>query len=406
MQTDDVNLKKRAESAVSKKAAFGEDFELEKYEEGSKLSKHIENLQTLDEDSKKTLLQVGVVPSEEGRSGSFLVVDNTVTHSSLKDKNVELMSTHKALEKYEWLKDYSWKLVQVDADKYTAKAYLEDADGYFVRVPAGKKSTMPVQTCLMLGSKKVSQTVHNIIVVEKEASLDIITGCTSKKGVEEGLHLGITEMYVKKGATLNFTMIHNWAEQIGVRPRTVVHVEEGGTYISNYICLKPVRSVQAYPTVKLEGKGAVTRLSTIAIAHPGSELDLGSRAIFNAPETRAELISRTITIGGRIIARGEMIANAKGAKGHLECKGLVLGKGSQLAIPILEANIDDVELTHEAAVGKIAKDQVEYLMARGLTEEEAVGMIVRGFLDVGIRGIPDELRNEIENTITQTAFGS
>jgi len=406
MQTDDVNLKKRAESAVSKKAAFGEDFELEKYEEGSKLSKHIENLQTLDEDSKKTLLQVGVVPSEEGRSGSFLVVDNTVSHSSLKDKNVELMSTHKALEKYEWLKDYSWKLVQVDADKYTAKAYLEDADGYFVRVPAGKKSTMPVQTCLMLGSKKVSQTVHNIIVVEKEASLDIITGCTSKKGVEEGLHLGITEMYVKKGATLNFTMIHNWAEQIGVRPRTVVHVEEGGTYISNYICLKPVRSVQAYPTVKLEGKGAVTRLSTIAIAHPGSELDLGSRAIFNAPETRAELISRTITIGGRIIARGEMIANVKGAKGHLECKGLVLGKGSQLAIPILEANIDDVELTHEAAVGKIAKDQVEYLMARGLTEEEAVGMIVCGFLDVGIRGIPDELRNEIENTITQTAFGS
>jgi Fe-S cluster assembly scaffold protein SufB len=405
MPTDDVNLKKRATSAANKKAAFGEDFELEKYEEGSKISRPIENLQTLDEDSKKTLLQVGVVPSEEGRSGSFLVLDNAVSHSSQKDKNVELMSTHKALEKYDWLKDYSWKLVQVDADKYTAKTYLEDADGYFVRVPAGKKSSMPVQTCLMLGSKKVSQTVHNIIVVEEEASLDIITGCTSKRGVEEGLHLGITEMYVKKGATLNFTMIHNWAEQIGVRPRTVVNVEEGGTYISNYICLKPVRSVQAYPTVRLNGKGAVTRLNTIAIAHSGSELDLGSRAIFNAPETRAELVSRTITIGGKMIARGEMIANEKGAKGHLECKGLVIGKGSQLAIPVLEANVDDVELTHEAAVGKIAKDQVEYLMARGISEEEAVGMIVRGFLDVGIRGIPEELKADIENTIAQTAFG-
>jgi Fe-S cluster assembly scaffold protein SufB len=405
MQTDNVNLKKRAESAASKKAAYGEDFELEKFEEGSKISKPVENLQTLDEDSKKTLLQVGVVPSEEGRSGSFLVLDNAVSHTSLKDKNVELMSTHKALKKYEWLKDYSWKLVQVDADKYTAKTYLEDADGYFVRVPAGKKSSMPVQTCLMLDSKKVSQTVHNIIVVEEGATLDIITGCTSRKGVEEGLHMGISEMYVKKGATLNFTMIHNWAEQIGVRPRTVVQVEEGGTYVSNYICLKPVRSVQMYPTVRLEGKGAVTRLNTIAIAHSGSELDLGSRAIFNAPETKAELVSRTITIGGRVIARGEMIANEKGAKGHLECKGLVLGKGSQLAIPILDANIDDVELTHEAAVGKIAKDQVEYLMARGLTEEEAVGMIVRGFLDVGIRGIPDELKKEIEDTISQTAFG-
>ncbi len=407
MQTDEVNLKKRAESAASKKAAFGEDFELDKFEKGSKVSKPIEDLETLDEESKKTLLHVGVVANEEGRSGSFLIRDNTVSHSSLKNKDVELMSTHKALEKYEWLKDYSWKLVQVDADKYTAKTYLEDADGYFIRMPAGKKSSLPVQTCLMLDSKKVSQTVHNIIIVEEGASLDIITGCTSRKGVEEGLHMGISEMYVKKGATLNFTMIHNWAEQIGVRPRTVIHVEEGGTYVSNYICLKPVRSVQTYPTVRLEGKGAITRLNTIAIAHPGSELDLGSRAIFNAPGTKAELISRTITIGGRIVARGEMIANAKGSKGHLECKGLVLtDKGSQLAIPILEANVDDVELTHEAAVGKIAKDQVEYLMARGLSEEEAVGMIVRGFLDVGIRGIPDELKKEIEETITQTAFGT
>ncbi|AKB83864.1 Iron-sulfur cluster assembly protein SufB [Methanosarcina barkeri 3] len=406
MQTDEVNLKKRAESAVEKKAAFGKDIELEKFEEGSRVSRPIEDLQTLDEESKRTLLQVGVVPSEEGRSGSLLVLDNAVSHSSLKDKNVELMSTQKALEKYEWLKDYSWKLVSVDTDKYTAKTYLENADGYFIRVPAGKKSSLPVQTCLLLGRDKVFQTVHNIVIVEEGASLDIITGCTAKKGVEEGLHLGISEMYVKKGATLNFTMIHNWAEQIGVRPRTVIKVEEGGTYVSNYICLKPVRSVQTYPTVKLEGEGAVTRLNTIAIAHSGSELDLGSRAIFNAPGTKAELISRTITIGGRIVARGEMIGNAKGAKGHLECKGLVLtDKGSQLAIPILEANVDDVELTHEAAVGKIAKDQVEYLMARGLTEDEAVGMIVRGFLDVGIRGIPEELKNEIENTISQTAFG-
>ncbi len=168
MQTEQVSLKKRAESAAEKKAAFGEDFELEKYEEGSKVSKPIEDLQSLDEESKKTLLQVGgVIPSEEGRSGSFLVLDNAVSHSTLKDKNVELMSTHKAMEKYEWLKDYSWKLVQVDADKYTAKTYLEDADGYFIRVPAGKKTSMPVQTCLMLGSKKAAQTVHNIIIVEE-----------------------------------------------------------------------------------------------------------------------------------------------------------------------------------------------------------------------------------------------
>lgn len=406
MQADELNLKKKAENAIGKKATYGEDFELDKFGEASKVEKQVKNLEDLDEESKETMFRVGVIPSGEGRSGSLVMLDNAISHLSLKDESVELMSTHKALEKYAWLKDYLWKLVAVDTDKYTAKTYLEDADGYFIRVPAGRKSTLPVQTCLLLGSKKVSQTVHNIIIVEEGAQLDVITGCTSRKGVEEGLHLGISEIYVKKDATLNFTMIHNWAEQIGVRPRTVVRVEEGGTYVSNYICLKPVRSVQTFPTVRLEGKGAVTRLNTIAIAHPGSELDLGSKAIFNAQGTKAELISRTITTGGKVIARGEMIGNAKGAKGHLECKGLVLSEhGSQRAIPILEANTDDVEMTHEAAVGKIAKDQVDYLMARGLNEEEAVGMIVRGFLDIGIKGIPQELKREIEDTINQTALG-
>lgn len=407
MQAEEVNLKERAKNAIRKTAQFGEDFEFEEFGEVPKVAEPIDDLRNLDEESQKTLLQVGVLPEGKDRVGSLLMTDNAISHTSLKDKDLELMSTQDALQKHEWLREYSWKLVPVDADKYTAKSYLEDANGYFIRAPAGKKVTFPIQTCLLLGSKKVSQTVHNIVLVEEGAELDIITGCTTKKGVEEGLHLGISEMYVRKGATLNFTMIHNWDRKVGVRPRTVVHVEEGGTFVSNYICLKPVRSVQSYPTVRLEGKGAVARLSTIAIAHPGSELDLGSRAVFSAPGTRAELISRTITTGGKVIARGEMLGNAKGAKGHLECRGLVLSKtGMQRAIPILEANVDDVELTHEAAVGKIARDQVEYLMARGLTEEDAVGMIVRGFLDVGIRGIPEDLRGEIEDTITRTALGT
>ncbi|WP_445475812.1 SufB/SufD family protein [Methanococcoides methylutens] len=397
---DDAELREKAEKALKKSAVFGEDFDLDRFKIASKEVETTEKLEDLDEDTKRTLLNVGVVPSGKGRMGSLLMMDNAISHTSLYDENIELMSIHDALKKYEWLKDYSWKLVPVDTDKYTATSYLENANGYFIRAPAGQISKLPVQTCLLLGTRDVSQTVHNIIIVEEGAHLDIITGCTIKKGVEKAIHLGISEMYIKKGATLNFTMIHNWAEQIGVRPRTVVHVEEGGTFISNYICLKPVKSVQSYPTVKLEGKGAFTRLSTVAVAHPGSELDLGSRVIFNAPDTRAEIISRTITTGGKVVARGEMIGNAENAKGHLECHGLVLSdEGAQRAIPVLEANVENIELTHEAAVGKIAKDQVEYLMARGLSEDEAVGMIIRGFLDVGIKGIPEELRDEIDRVI-------
>lgn len=400
---DELSLKKKAEDALKKSAAYGEDLNLEDYQIASKEEEVTENLMNLSADDQKTLLNVGVVPNEENRSGTFIMLNNAVSHASVKqDDEVELMSLQDAIKKYDWVKDYSWKLVKPDADKYTAMTYLQNADGYFIRAPAGKKSKMPVQTCLLIGSKEVSQIVHNIIVVEEGAQLDVITGCSTRKGVEKGLHLGISEMYVKKGATLNFTMIHNWAEQIGVRPRTVVHVEEGGTYINNYITLKPVKSIQMYPTVHLKGKGAFTRLNSIGVAHPGSELDLGSRVIFDAPDTKAELISRTITTGGKVIARGEMIGNADGAKGHLECHGLVLSKeGSQRAIPILEANVEDIELSHEAAVGRIAREQIEYLMARGLTEEEAVGMIVRGFLDVGIQGIPDELKASIDETIAK-----
>ncbi|WP_406662189.1 SufD family Fe-S cluster assembly protein [Methanolobus sp. ZRKC3] len=402
MQADE-NLRKKVEDALKKNAAYGEDFDLNDYGVASKDVEYTEHLEELSEEDQRTLLNVGFTPNEENRSGSLIMLDNAVSHTSLRDKDaVELMSLNDAMKVHDWVKDYSWKLVKPDADKYNAMTYLQDANGYFIRAPAGKKSKMPVQTCLLIGSEEVSQTVHNLIIVEEGAELDVITGCSTKHGIEKGLHLGISEMYVKKGATLNFTMIHNWAEQVGVRPRTVVHVEEGGTYLSNYICLKPVKSIQTYPTVMLEGEGAFARLNTIAVAHPGSELDLGSKVVFNAEKTGAELISRTITTGGTVIARGEMIGNSNGSKGHLECHGLVLSdKGTQRAIPILEANVEDIELSHEAAVGRIARDQVEYLMARGLSEEEAVGMIVRGFLDVGIQGIPDELKADIDETIAR-----
>lgn len=396
------SLKQKAKAALNKNAAYGEDFDLDTFNVTPQEGEYTEDLKDLDEDTQRTLLNVGVVPSGEGRLGSILMMNNAISHSSISDANIELMSLHHALEKHEWLADYSWKLVSPDTDKYTAASYLGNADGYFIRAPKGIKTMLPVQTCLVMDSKDVSQTVHNIVIVEENARLDVVTGCTTSKGVERAMHLGISEMYVKKGATLNFTMIHNWAEQVGVRPRTVIHLEEDATFINNYICLKPVRSIQSYPTAHLEGKGAFARFNTIAVAHPGSELDLGSRVILDAPDTRAELISRTITTGGKVIARGEMIGNGQNSKGHLECHGLVLSnEGSQRAIPILEANVDDIELTHEAAVGRIAQEQVEYLMARGLSEDEAVGMIVRGFLDVGIIGLPDVLKDDIDRTIAQ-----
>jgi Fe-S cluster assembly scaffold protein SufB len=318
-------------------------------------------------------------------------------------KGVELMDIRAALRKHEWLKDYSWKAGEVDTDKYTANTYLSDAAGYFIHALPGHKVRMPIQTCLMMGSERTVQNLHNIIIVEEGASLEVLTGCTTKAGVEKAIHLGISEIYVKKGGRLTFTMIHNWAEQVGVRPRTGIVVEEGGSFLNNYVILKKVRSVQTYPTAYLVGKGAVGHFNTVAVAQPGAVLDLGSRVVLRAPQTRADIISRSITTGGEVINRGRLVGESKDIKAHLECRGLILGHtGVNIAIPELEARVPDVEMTHEASLGKIARDQVEYIMSRGLSEDEAVGMIVRGFLEVGIRNIPEGLKKEIDETIAQS----
>jgi Fe-S cluster assembly scaffold protein SufB len=394
--------RKKAEAAVGKKAAYGSDIPLSEFTLARQDLEKVGNLEDLKEEDRKTLLNVGVVPNEEGRSGSFVLMDNTMVHSSQHGPGIEVMSVQKALKVHDWLEEYSWKAVAPDADKYTARAFLEDADGYFIHALPGQKVTMPVQTCLMLKSKGAAQTVHNIIIVEEGAELEVITGCSTSKHVDEALHLGISEFYLKKRAKLTFTMIHNWSETIGVRPRTVIIMDEEATFINNYVALRPVKSIQTYPTCKMEGKNGVCVFNTVAVAHPGSEMDMGSRVLMNAPGCRAEITSRTITTGGVVIARGQMVGAASGVKGHLECKGLILSsKGVQIAIPELEARVADVEMTHEAAVGKIAQDQVEYLMSRGLTEEEAIGIIVKGFLDVGIRGLPPQLAAEIEETLGQ-----
>jgi hypothetical protein len=394
---------KRAREALKKQAKFGEDIDLDAYQEGKKDLAEVESLEDLPKDTRTTLLDSGIVPTGHGRSGNFLLMDNTVVHSAIMGEGVELMPLRQALKVHDWLKDYVWKAVQPDTDKYTAETYIQESDGYFIRALPGAKVRMPVQTCLLLKNRNTKQHVHNVLIAEEGSEFEVVTGCATTKGVEKGLHLGISEFFLKKNSKLTFTMIHNWSEFIGVRPRTSVIMDEGATYINNYVALKPVKSIQTYPTAHMNGSNGVCRFNSVAVAHPGSVMDLGSRAILNAPGCKAELISRTITTGGTVIARGQLVGNSPGIKAHLECKGLIMSeKGIQIAIPELEARVPDVEMTHEAAVGKIAQDQVEYLMSRGLTEEEAVGMIVRGFLDVGIRGIPDHLRAEIDKTLQET----
>jgi hypothetical protein len=177
-------------------------------------------------------------------------------------------------------------------------------------------------------------------------------------------------------------------------------VEEDGLFLSNYVLLKPVRSLQMYPAAWCVGKNATARFNSILVATPGSEMDVGSKVFLNAEGARTEIISRAITTGGNITARGYIEGNAPEVKGHLECRGLILdGGGVIYAVPELRGAVAGIDLSHEAAVGKIAEEEVEYLMARGLNRAEATATIVRGFLRVDIEGLPPVLSAEIERAV-------
>jgi Fe-S cluster assembly scaffold protein SufB len=372
------------------------------YREDADPHEYLSELNRMDAEDAQQLLNVGVDPSESGRSGSFIQMDRSVVHCKTCQPGVEIMGISQAQAQHSWLEDYIWKNVDPQSDQFTNRVKEKPHEGYFIRSLPGVKSLHPVQACLYIASEKFSQHVHNIVIAEEDSELHIITGCATAPHLVSGLHVGVSEFYVKKGATLTFTMIHDWGEKINVRPRTVTRVAEGGVFISNYISLRPVGSLQMFPTTYLEGRGAVARFNSILVASRGSHLDVGSRVVLSAPETRAEIISRGITTGGTIIARGDLIGKVAGIRAHLECKGLILNNGIMHAIPELSGHVPGVEMSHEAAVGKIDRREIEYLMARGLDEESAVSTIVRGFLNVDIEGLPPALKQKLDQTISET----
>lgn len=363
------------------------------------MNDEIKKLSELPPNVQETSLLVGVDPSEKERSGSFFQVDQKVLCARSVQPGVEMLSTEAALRQYDGLKEYFWQAVDPNKDEFTKAAAAEQAPkGYFIRTAPGVETIYPLQACLYIGKEGMAQKVHNVIIAEEGSHLHIITGCTIDTHIKSGMHIGVSEFFIKKNASITFTMVHNWAEDVEVRPRTVAHVAEGGTFISNYICLKPVRLLQLYPTVQLNGRGARVVSSSVVYGKKDSVIDTGFRAILKAEGTSAENIARAVaTDRARIIARGHMVGAVPGIKAHIECRGLVLSPTASIhAIPELEAQRENLEMSHEAAVGKIAEKEILYLMARGLSADEATAAIIRGFLKVDLVGLPDKLKQEID----------
>ena len=358
------------------------------------------------EEELERLRQTGIDLKAPDKAGTFIQTNCSILKCDCEAHGIELLPITEALKKYDGLKDYWWKLVSTEKDSFTREADQKLDNGYFIRTLPGEKVVYPLQTCLYIRNENVAQRIHNIVIAEEGSELHIITGCSTHPHLTSGLHIGISEFFVKKGAKLIFTMIHNWGENVYVRPRTGIRVEEDGVFLSNYISLRGVKSVQTFPAATLSGRNALARFNSVIVAPDGSDIDTGAKVILEAPGSRSEIISRTISFGGRVVARGHLVGLAADIKAHLECQGLILAENGVIhAIPELEAHVANVDMSHEAAVGRIAREEIEYLMARGLSEEEATSAIVRGFLDVKINGLPPELDKELQEVVEECHKG-
>jgi len=376
----------------------------------------LRSLKDLDDVGKQRIQAVGQRPDEGDRTGSHLQYDSSTVYIGYTDlakqtflpkypEGLIVMDTDDAIRRHPWVEKFAYRIVPINLDKYTAWCSANSIGGVFVWVKEDVVVDWPVQACFYLGANRLAQLPHNLIVAEPGSKVHLISGCVMHPGCEIALHGCITEIYIGKGAEVTWTMIHNFKPKFQVRPKIGVIVEESATYRENYILTGAADSVQLYPTAILRGKGARASIRALMFGRARSDVDVGAAIIFTGENTRGEIISRTVvTDEANVRLRGTLKSFKSNTKGHMECRALLLSdKAEAHAYPTLRSTVSGAELTHEAAVGKIAEEQLLYLMSRGLSKEEATSMIARGFLDTDIPGLPRVLQGEISRLVSMTA---
>ena len=387
--------------------------DIEDYELGDiTKEKKYTSIEDVPDEIKNMMEDVGIDISHEQNTDVYIQTNNShdLCVSNLKD--IELMPINEAIKKYDGkdgglnLQDYLWKAVSKDKDEFTLETSKQEiTQGYFIYAKKGSKSTFPLQSCLFIDLPGLKQVVHNIIIAEEGAQLDLVTGCTVHKTVEKALHIGVSEFYVKKDARVSFTMVHNWTDNTNVRPRTGIILEENASFSNFYVVMSEVKDLQTNPTIYLNGDNSSYYGQTLIYAEGASKFDTGATCYLRGKNTNAQVLSRVIAIDESYVkARGHIIGEGENVTGHIDCSALLLSKKARVdSVPRIDALNPNVRLTHEASVGKISADHIEYLMSRGLTEEEAIDLIIRGFLDADTSKLPPKLAAETKKMIKLAA---
>ena len=374
-----------------------------------------EDWNEVPEDIKETFDRLGIQEAEKtSLAGVGAQYDSEVVYHSIQEdlirQGVVYTDMQTALHEHEDIvKQYFMTLVPPTDHKFAALHGAVWSGGSFVYVPKGVTVDIPLQSYFRLNAPGAGQFEHTLIIVEEGAKAHFIEGCSAPKYNVANLHAGCVELFVKDNATLRYSTIENWSKNMYNLNTKRSRVGKNGTiewvsgsFGSAVSCL--------YPMSILAGEGAHCEFTGVTFAGEGQYLDTGAKVIHAAPHTTSNVNSKSISkSGGTAIYRGVLSIgkNADHSKATVSCESLMLDQESQSdTIPSITIENDNVDLGHEAKIGRISDEAIFYLMTRGISEEEARAMLVRGFVEPISKELPLEYAVEMNNLITLELEGS
>ena len=367
------------------------------------------------EDIKGTFDRLGIQEAEQkSLAGVGAQYDSEVVYHSIQEdlvkQGVIYTDIETALREHEDIvKQYWMTLIPPTDHKWAALHGAVWSGGSFVYVPKGVQVEIPLQSYFRLNAPGAGQFEHTMIIIEEGASAHFIEGCSAPKYDVSNLHAGAVELFVKDNAKLRYSTIENWSKNMyNLNTKRAIVGAHGtiewvsGSFGSHVSCL--------YPMSILNGEGAHCEFTGITFAGEGQFLDTGSKVVHNAPYTTSNVNAKGISkSGGAQIYRGllKIGKNAEHSKATVSCESLMLDDISQSdTIPAVIVENDNVDIGHEAKIGRISDEAIFYLMTRGISEEEARAMLVRGFAEPISKELPLEYAVEMNNLINLELVGS
>jgi len=367
------------------------------------------------EDIKNAFDRLGIPKAEkEMLAGVGAQYDSEVVYHSIKTEltkqGVIYTDMDTAMKEYEDIvRAHFMKLVGARTHKFMALHGAVWSGGSFVYVPAGVEVKFPLQSYFRLNAPGAGQFEHTMIIVEKGAKLHFIEGCSAPKYNVVNLHAGCVEIFVEEDATVRFSTIENWSKNmLNLNTKQAVVGKNArmewisGTFGSHITML--------YPMSILKGEGASTEFTGVSLAGKGQHLDTGTKVVHAAPYTTSTINSRSISKdGGIAVYRSSVniLPQAHHVKAAVSCESLMMDRESRSdTLPVMDIQNDEVDIGHEAKIGRISDDAVFYLMTRGIDELTAKSLLVRGFVEPITKELPMEYAVEMNNLISMEMEGS